>query len=465
MKLKTTSDTIAAIATPPGEGGIAVIRVSGMNALDIVGPLFSGKRSLHDSPSHMALLGEFGDGVGGCLDSVLATVFRAPHSYTGETVVEVSCHGGYFISRCILDTVIAKGARHALPGEFTERAFLNGKIDLSQAEAVAELIHARSESARKASYEQLHGRLGDRIRTLRRGLLDLCSLLELELDFSEEGIQINGLDNVLDQLAQTIKAVEEMSATFASGKLIREGVRTVLAGRPNTGKSSLLNILLQENRAIVSEIPGTTRDVIEESVSIDGMLFRLADTAGLRKTVNEIEKEGIRRTEHQLDRADLVLYLMDTSQPLDPEDISLIKPLVDTCAGSTSRIILVLNKSDVCLSGWSSGADLAGLPSVMVSCKEHRGIDTLKRLLVDTIMPLHDHSISSPLILSSRHKAALDGAALSLRLAQESVQRRMSFEFVAVDIHGAMDALGEIIGYTTPEDVLQNIFSQFCIGK
>jgi tRNA modification GTPase len=465
MKMKTISDTIAAIATPPGEGGIAVIRVSGKNAINVVGPLFSGKNSIQDALPRTAMLGAIADAEGEVLDSVIITVFIAPHSYTGETVVEVSCHGGFYISRRVLDAIIANGARHALPGEFTERAFLNGKIDLSQAEAVAELIHARSESARKASREQLHGRLGNRVRSLRQELLELCALLELELDFSEEDIELAGRREVAARLGRTITAIEEMSRSFISGKLIREGVRTVLAGRPNTGKSSLLNILLRENRSIVSEIPGTTRDVIEESVSIEGVLFRLADTAGLRKTADEVEREGIRRTESQLDNADLILYLLDTSKSPDFEDISFLNLFLNSSDKNGTKAILVLNKSDICIPDWSIGREWKGVSSTAISCKSHQGIDELKRQMLQAILPVYDSSSTSPMILSGRHRTALDDASRALHLAEESIVRGMSYEFAAVDMHQAMNSLGEIIGLTTSDDILQTIFSQFCIGK
>lgn len=465
MNLPLLTDTIAAIATPAGVGGIAVIRVSGKDTLAVVDPLFHGRRSLRECLSHTVHLGSIVGKEGKMIDSVLATVFQEPHSYTGETVVELSCHGGTYISRSILDAVIGAGARIARPGEFTERAFLNGKIDLTQAEAVADLIHSQSESSRRASLEQLQGRLGDRIRELRQELLNLCSLLEIELDFPEEGIVFTSHSDTLARLAHLIQTLSEMSSSFAEGKLIREGVKMVLAGRPNAGKSSLLNILLKENRAIVSDIPGTTRDIIEENVSIDGVLFRLADTAGLRKTGDSIEREGVRRTETQIQRADLVIFLIDSSKPMAGDERLVLQDVGRLTKEYGSKLVIVLNKIDLEAPNWTDCPEFSDRDVVRISCKTHFGLDVLKTHLLDTVLPHHHAMASSPAIQNSRHKRVLDQAIDALSLAAGSLETEMSNEFVTVDIHRAMDALGEIIGITTPDEILENIFSQFCIGK
>ena len=465
MNSTLLTDTIAAIATPAGVGGIAVIRVSGKNALAIVDSFFRARRPLRESPSHTVHLGSITGKEGEMIDSVLATVFQEPHSYTGETVVELSCHGGIYISRRILDAVIALGARLARPGEFTERAFLNGKLDLTQAEAVADLIHSQSESARRASLEQLHGRLGNRIGELRQELLNLCSLLEIELDFSEEGINLTSHSDTSARLARLIQTLSEMSDSFAEGKLIREGVKMVLVGRPNAGKSSLLNILLKENRAIVSEIPGTTRDVIEENVSIDGVLFRLVDTAGLREAGDPIEREGVRRTESQLRGADLVLFLIDSSKIMNGDERSVLQDIGRLTGEFGAKLVVILNKTDLEAPDWADCPELSTRDVIRISCKTRFGIDTLRARLLDTVLPHHHAMASSPAIQNSRHKIALDQAIDALRLAAGSLKTEMSNEFVAVDIHRAMDALGEIIGMTTPDDILENIFAQFCIGK
>ena len=465
MNLYFLTDTIAAIATPAGVGGIAVIRVSGKDTVAVVDPLFHGRRSLRECPSHTVHLGSIVGKGGKMIDSVLATVFREPHSYTGETVVELSCHGGAYISRSILDAVIAAGARIARPGEFTERAFLNGKIDLTQAEAVADLIHSQSESSRRASLEQLQGKLGARIRELRQELLDLCSLLEVELDFSDEGIVFASRSDTLARLARLIQTLSEMSDSFTEGKLIREGVKMVLAGRPNAGKSSLLNILLKENRAIVSDIPGTTRDIIEENVSIDGVLFRLVDTAGLRKTSDSIEREGVRRTETQIQMSDIALFLIDSSKPMNDDERLVLRDVRRLTREHGSKLVVVLNKTDLETPDWIDDADFSDREVARISCKEHFGIDTLRTRLLETILPHHHAMASSPAIQNSRHKLVLDQAIEAIGLAAVSLKNEMSNEFIIVDIRRSLDALGEIIGLTTPDDILENIFAKFCIGK
>ena len=465
MNLPLLTDTIAAIATSAGVGGIAVIRVSGRDTLAVVDPLFHGRRSLRECPSHTVHLGSIVGKEGKMIDSVLATVFQEPHSYTGETVVELSCHGGIYVSRSILDAVIAAGARIARPGEFTERAFHNGKIDLTQAEAVADLIHSQSESSRRASLEQLQGKLGDRIRELRRELLDLCSLLEIELDFSDEGIELASRSDMSVRLARLIQTLSEMSNSFAEGKLIREGVKLVLAGRPNAGKSSLLNILLKENRAIVSDIPGTTRDIIEENVSIDGVLFRLVDTAGLRKTGDSIEREGVRRTESQIRKADLALFLIDSSKPISGDERFVLQDVGRLTKKYGAKLVVVLNKADLEAPDWIDDPEFSDRDVVRISCKTHFGMDALKTRLLDTVLPHHQAMASSPAIQNSRHKMVLDQAIDALSLAAGSLRNEMSNEFVTVDIHRAMDALGEIVGLTTPDDILENIFAKFCVGK
>ena len=465
MNLPFLTDTIAAIATSAGVGGIAVIRISGKDALAVVDSLFHGRRSLRECPSHTVHLGSIVSKEGKMIDSVLATVFQEPHSYTGEIVVELSCHGGIYVSRSILDTVIAAGARIARPGEFTERAFHNGKIDLTQAEAVADLIHSQSESSRRASLEQLQGKLGGRIRELRRELLDLCSLLEIELDFSDEGIELASRSDTSVRLARLIQTLSDMSNSFAEGKLIREGVKMVLAGRPNAGKSSLLNILLKENRAIVSDIPGTTRDIIEENVSIDGVLFRLVDTAGLRKTGDSIEREGVRRTESQIRKADLALFLIDSSEPISADERSVLQDVSRLTKEYGAKLVVVLNKADLEAPDWIDDPEFSDRDVVRISCKTHLGIDALKTRLLDTVLPHHQAMASSPAIQNSRHKMVLDQAIDALSLAAGSLKNEMSNEFVTVDIHRAMVALGEILGLTTPDDILENIFAKFCVGK
>ena len=324
--LRDRNDTIAAIATPSGEAGIAVIRVSGTDAIEAVKGVFRGKSEPTQAESHTIHFGTIVHPVEGPLDQVLVSVFRKPHSYTGEDSVEISCHGSYYVSAKILETVIGAGARMADPGEFTQRAFLNGKMDLMQ---VADLIHSKTSLAHRASMEQLNGRLSKAIETLRQRLLELCSLLELELDFAEEGIQISDTRRVNTVFDVAITELKQLVDSYGFGKLIRDGVKVVLAGNPNAGKSSLLNLLLQENRAIVSEVPGTTRDVIEETIVIEGIAFRLVDTAGLRSTSDIVEQEGVKRSNSPLPT---LFYSLSTLRYQGAQRKSLSRKLSRTTA-------------------------------------------------------------------------------------------------------------------------------------
>ena len=318
-------DTIAAIATPLGEAGISVIRVSGPRSIELCDKGFRGKKMLKEAGTHTAHFGDFGNRAGKKIDEVVATIFRAPHSFTTEDIVEITCHGGPYVTKAILDELIEEGARPAEPGEFTKRAFLNGRIDLSQAEAVADLIHSRSKMSHQASIEQLSGRISTHIKDLRQRIMDLSSILELELDFSEEGIELLNHKDLV-KLLETIKFdIKEMLASYERDRLIRDGVKVVLTGRPNVGKSSILNSLLNYDRAIVSEIPGTTRDTLEENVSIAGLLFSITDTAGLRKSFDKVEELGIERAKRELRNADIILFVLDAKAGPGDEELELIR--------------------------------------------------------------------------------------------------------------------------------------------
>ncbi|KAB2925092.1 MAG: tRNA uridine-5-carboxymethylaminomethyl(34) synthesis GTPase MnmE [Bacteroidetes bacterium] len=458
-----TQDTIAAVATPAGNGGIAVIRISGPDAVGVADRVFRGRIPLSSAASHTVHYGSVVGEDGRPADAILATVFRAPHSYTGEEVVELGTHGGHFVSRAVLRLVIAAGARPADPGEFTLRAFLNDRLDLAQAEAVADLIHARSERAHRVSMEQLTGKLSGHIRELRSTLTDLCSLLELELDFSEEGIELARRDELLSKLSGVRERIQTILSRYSTGKMAREGVRVALAGKPNVGKSSLLNILLEEERAIVSEIPGTTRDVIEESITLHGMEFVFTDTAGIRESVDLIEKEGIRRTMQHIRKADIVLFMVDASEEIGKGEADMLEEAMNSLP-KHGKSILVVNKADRKASGFSLPV-IPDRPSVEISCKTHTGIDMLKSMLFETAIPDHADESDAPLITNERHKDALVHALESLDSAERSIQQNMSGEFVAVDLREALNHLGDIIGLTTPEDILNNIFARFCIGK
>jgi tRNA modification GTPase len=450
-KMRYLEDTIAAISTALGEAGISVIRVSGRDAINIVDKIFQGRRKLSEVKTHTAHFGYIVNKDGEIIDEVVATVFKAPNSYTGEDVVEVSCHGGIFVTRRVLETILSAGARMAEPGEFTKRAFLNGRMDLSQAEAVADLIRASTDLAYKSSLSQLEGSLSKRIRKMRDDLIELCSLVELELDFADEDLEIDVL-------------IE----SFSYGKIYREGISVVIAGKPNAGKSSLLNALLNENRAIVSSIPGTTRDIIEESLNIEGVLFRVIDTAGLRETADVIEQEGVRRAESSIKGADMVILVVDSSVEISDEDRRIYDRVFELVREEGKRCIVVLNKIDL-LDGRDvddNFSDIAGeFPVVKLSALTHSGLDELKRMMIEISFRGTKRVSDGVVVTNVRHKDALVRARESLEYALRSLESGMTGDFVAVDLRAGLDHLGEIIGVVTTDDILNNIFSKFCIGK
>lgn len=458
--LREKNDTIAAIATPMGEGGISVIRVSGPDAFAVTDRVFRGKLPLGEVLSHTIHLGRIVHPVEGLIDEVIVSVFKNPHSYTGEDVVEISCHGGFFVSRKILETVIDSGARMADPGEFTQRSFVNGKMDLMQAEAVADLIHSKTALAHRASIEQLNGSLSGSVKAMRQKLIDLCSLLELELDFSEEGIELANAGRVSSIFDETITELKNIIDSYRFGKMVRDGCKVVLAGYPNAGKSSLLNVLLKSNRVIVSDIPGTTRDVIEETIVVEGIAFRLVDTAGLRETEDLVEQEGVKRSMDEIGSADLILLLLDSSQP-KLKSHHTIDELVNRYGEKT---LVVLNKSDIKHQRFELNS-FSNLDSLSISCIDGSGIeDLLKRVLVRVARD-YDSNSSSVKIQNERHRDLLNKTMQCVVSARSTLRSGMSGEFIAVDLHSALNYLGEIIGLTTPDDVLNNIFSRFCIGK
>ncbi|HTY35952.1 MAG TPA: tRNA uridine-5-carboxymethylaminomethyl(34) synthesis GTPase MnmE, partial [Bacteroidota bacterium] len=347
MSLLLESDTIAAVATPVGEGGIAVIRLSGAEALRIADRGFRGRGPLASVSTHTAHYGKFVDRDEAAIDNVVALVFRNPNSYTGEDVVEISCHGGQFLVARILEALLSFGARAAAPGEFTKRAFLNGRLDLAQAEAVSDLIRSRSDRAHQASLSQLDGALSNKITALRGQLVDSLGLLELELDFAEDGYEFTEKSRVEIQLESVIAELDQLISSYRTGKLYRDGVQVALAGAPNVGKSSLLNAFLKEERAIVTNIPGTTRDIIEEAVTLDGVLFVLSDTAGLRETTDPIEQEGVRRAEEKLRSCDILLLMLDPTRPLDKGEAAQSIKLISEVESRGATCIIAINKVDL----------------------------------------------------------------------------------------------------------------------
>ena len=447
-----------------------MVRVSGSNAIAIVDKVFRGKVKLSEVESHKALLGKIEQHLekeSDFLDEVLVTVFRAPNSYTAEDVVEISCHGGHYLTQRILELVVEHGARLAEPGEFTQRAFLSGRLDLSQAEAVADIIRAKTDLSLKAALSQFQGALSKRVKEMRENLIEVCSLLELELDFAEEDVEFANKDEVANRILKIIQNIENFLETYKRGKILREGAKLVIAGKPNVGKSSLLNALLKEERAIVTEIPGTTRDVLEEQLDIRGVLFRVVDTAGVRGTKDKIEKIGVERSLEQIKEADILLFLFDGSSPLDRQDSEMIEHVLSLRKKKKQDgLVVAINKSDLKKKLSSEKIkDLLGIDEVLeISAKEHLGFKELESVFLNRTIGKETLN-GEPVVTNIRQKQALSTAIESLKAAQVSLKKGLSSEFIAVDLRQALDRLGEIIGEVTTEDILGNIFSKFCIGK
>jgi len=456
-------DTIAAIATPPGEGAIAIVRMSGPQALQIADLAFRGDRRLADVPGYTVHYGGLIEPGGGMVDEVLATVFRQPKSFTGEDSVEFSCHGGILVTRAVLDAVLEFGARQAEPGEFSRRAFLNGRIDLSQAEAVADLIAAQSGRGRAASLEQLTGKLGGRVKELRSRLTDLCSLLEIDLDFAEEGLDLIGDDEIERRVNEINSSLEEMARSYESGKLAREGVTVVLAGKPNAGKSSLFNAFLKESRAIVTPVPGTTRDYLEENVSIDGILFRVIDTAGIRPSVDLIEVEGIDRSWRSVRMADMIILVIDSTSAFGRDDVVGFLDELD----DSQHLIVALNKSDLSPSLKAEALLPAHVrvPCVAVSALTGEGVEELEQKMLESVADRKSDMVAGGAVTSRRHLDAINRGTRSLSGALRALRSHATYDLLAFDIRESIAALGEITGEVTTEDILNNIFSKFCIGK
>lgn len=460
----TGRDTIAAIATPPGIGGIGLIRVSGMEAEGIARRLFRTARPLDAFLSHHLYHGEIvAPETGAVLDDVLFAFLKGPHTYTGEDTLEISCHGGPLILRTVLAEVVRAGARPAERGEFTKRAFLNGRLDLSQAEAVLDLITAKTPEGLTAAVDRLKGKLSGRIETIRNAVIDLLAGIEAAIDFAEDDGVVEALGAGLPEFQTAIDDLHTLAATYRRGRIIREGIGVVIAGRPNVGKSSLLNRILGEKRAIVTPIPGTTRDFIEETVNIGGIPVRLTDTAGIRPPENAIEKEGIDFVWERLATADAVLFLLDGSMELTPEDQGLLVQM------QAKPMIPVINKSD--LPQRLDEALLRGLlpegtpPAVRISAKYGDGIDRLTAAIQEMILATPGEETPEAMIADLRHKIALERAAECLIRAREGLSDGLPSELAALEVREALDSLGEITGRTTSEEVLDRIFANFCIGK
>lgn len=445
----TPRDTIAAISTPAGEGAIALIRISGEDALGVADRIYRGKEKPSEFPSHTQRVGEIFQAEQ-LIDQVVLSVHRAPASYTGEDLVEISCHGGILVTARVLEACLHSGARSARPGEFSERAFLNGKMDLTQAEAVMDLIRARSDLALRSANEQLEGRLGAEITAIRAQLIEMLAHVEAAIDFPEEDIAPDEGGKLRARLDSVRQKMGDLLATAEQGRILREGVRAVIYGPTNAGKSSLLNRLLGYDRAIVSEMPGTTRDTIEEVINLRGIPIRLLDTAGLRDSQDELEREGIARTKRSLATADLLLRVFDRNAP---------KP-VGFEPNSTDRIELVLlNKSDL-----AEHPDWKQHEVLRICCLEENGLRGLEEAILERISQHHLRPANS-LAINARHRGCLRRALDSCELVRATMEAGLAPEYMAVDLRAALRAVGEITGVENVEEILDSLFAQFCIGK
>lgn len=460
MRLRN-EDTIAAIATPLGTGGVGIVRLSGKDAVAIVAPLFRPRSGpgLLDSPSHKLLYGWL-EREGEAVDEVLAVVMRAPHSYTREDVVEVHCHGGTLVLRTVLDLACRGGARLAQPGEFTWRAFLNGRLDLTQVEAVGDIVSARSALGLRVSANQLRGRLHGEIQILRDDVAHVAALVAAGIDFPEEDVVFSHREELRTRLELAQARLEALLRTADQGRILREGLAIAIVGKPNVGKSSLLNALLRENRAIVTDIPGTTRDTLEEGLDLSGLAVRLIDTAGIRETADVVEREGISRSERAIAMADLVLVVLDGTAPLDTADHQVL------ALAPADASLAVVNKRDRMADArppW--GAELGGRPMVTVSARTGEGLPALESWIREWALhderPLLEHAI----ITNLRQREAARLAHEALREALTGLAEGRGDELLAVDLSRTLDALGDIVGETTADDLLDRIFAEFCIGK
>lgn len=452
-------DTIVALATPPGVGAIGVIRVSGQLAIPIVSSLFPAK-DLAIQLSHTVHVGLLQEGVNK-LDEVVVTLFKSPRSYTGEDVVEISCHGSPFVQRRVMDAIIQRGARLARPGEFTQRAFLKGKLDLTQAEAVADLIASGTEAAQRTALQGLRGGFSAELKQLREQLIQFSALLELELDFSQEDVTFADRTELKALLARLEQATHVLLDSFKLGNVIKNGVSVAIVGKPNAGKSTLLNSLLNENRAIVSEIAGTTRDTIEEVLNIEGVLFRLIDTAGLRdSTLDQIERVGIERSYEKMQSADLILYLFDISDPIEE-----IMQWVVNAQDKGFHFVLVANKIDLASpSLLNQSKEVLPATALLISAKDKTNLAALKQVMLQEVLD-GELSQENIIVTNERHYQALQQVAKALEDTKRGIEEGLASDLVALEIRRCLQYLGEITGEITNEDQLDFIFSKFCIGK
>lgn len=453
-------DTIAAISTPRGEGGIGIVRISGNNALDILEKIFKPKsgKAIKGLRNYSINYGHIFDGKT-LVDEVLVSIMKAPNTYTREDIVEINCHGGFVITEKVLEVVLKNGARIAEIGEFTRRAFLNGRIDLTQAEAVIDLIHGKTEKSVSLSLNQLRGDLKEQIEHLKKLVLDVAAHINVVLDYPEEGIDDPLPEHLVENLQEVLDTTDRLIRSYDKGKMIKEGIKTAIVGKPNVGKSSILNSVLKEERAIVTHIAGTTRDVIEEVVNLKGIPLVLVDTAGIRKTDDLVENIGVEKSKKLIESADLILFVVDGSRPLDEEDMKIHEAI------KAEKVIGILNKIDI-----KEDIDLSPLTKISkwleISAIKNQGIDEMEEEIYRHIIDENIEDSSQKITITNvRHKSALEKTKQSIENIFETIESGLPMDLMAVDIKGALDSLSEVTGEISSEDLLDHIFSNFCVGK
>ncbi|MCI5532209.1 MAG: tRNA uridine-5-carboxymethylaminomethyl(34) synthesis GTPase MnmE [Caecibacter massiliensis] len=456
-----TADTIAAITTPLGQSGIGAVRISGPDAYAVGDKIFKSKSAvpLKERRDRSIQYGTIVDENGTCIDEVLALIMKGPHSYTAEDVLEIQCHGGREALESILQLILRSGARMANPGEFTERAFVNGRIDLAQAEAVMDVIQAKSRAGLTSAVSQLEGRLSKVINKTRKDLTELVTRLEVMIDYPEEDLEDIAVPDVSGALQEMQEKLQHMLEESQNGRMIRDGVMAAIAGTPNAGKSSLLNRLLQEERAIVTDVPGTTRDVLEEWITLRGVPVCLVDTAGIRETDDTVEKIGVSRARRYLDRADIILAVIDGSRPLTDEDKDILQSAAD------KNVIIVLNKTDLPSVMTSQDLSTYGFPICPISASTGDGLEELKDRLLQEVLKGGFTDGPSALLTNTRHIELVRQSAEALERARQSLQDGMPLDCAVIDIRQAWDTLGSITGDTVHDDIVEEIFSRFCLGK
>jgi tRNA modification GTPase len=456
-------DTIAAIATAPGEAGIGIVRLSGSMAIDILNKVFKGKRSksVFDIPSRVVSYGHIVDEKDNVIDEVLSIIMRMPNSYTKEDVVEIHCHGGIIPVRRIMELVLKSGAVMAEPGEFTKRAFLNGRIDLTQAEAVIDVITSKTETGLNAALNQLDGELSKELHSIMGDLLSILAHIEASIDFPEHDIEEVTQDNILNAAIKSFGNMKKLSDSFEEGKIIRDGLSTAIVGRPNVGKSSLLNIIIKENRAIVTDIPGTTRDIIEEYLNMGGVLVKLIDTAGIRETVDVVERIGVERTKSAIEEAEVIIFVIDASMPLTQEDHDILELI------KSKKVIVAANKIDKGVhEDVSKLVDIFRQENVLkMSVKQKIGIEEIEEKIKDLVYHGQASVSKNRMVTNIRHKDLLDKALDGVSRAIDGLNDGVPIDLLSVDIKEAWRRLGQITGDVVEEDIINEIFSKFCIGK